>query len=186
MVAILALWIFVFLLAIVVVGLLRRLGDVLEQAEASLRTGQSTGAAGGAPVGADVPRFRVLETTPENVAPREMASEELLRELSILLFMGEECGPCRHLAPELESVDALLQGVPLFVIVPEHDRTREWLPGNVPVLYEVRGEVTRAFENTATPQAYLVDEDHVIRAKRIVGSVAHLKALAESIERIQA
>jgi thiol-disulfide isomerase/thioredoxin len=124
----------------------------------------------------------------EQVAPdarsHEVSFAELLHEPTIVLFMGEHCGPCRELARDLANAEPAIAAAPLFVIIGEHDRTDGWLPEGVSVFRDA-GAAARAFANIATPHGYLVDERGVIRGKRVVQSLTDLRALLRARELVE-
>jgi hypothetical protein len=174
--AFLVLWFVVVLNTLLVIGLLRRIGPVLEHAEARLiSAGVSLG---GIPVESRVPHFRLFEQNGTGL--RELTSTELLDESTLFVFMDEHCPPCKELAEEIRLVGDRLEGLPLHVVIREEEGRLNWLPDGTSVLYERAKEVTQAFQNTATPHAYLIDPRHVVLAKRIVRSLADLRAMAEN------
>jgi hypothetical protein len=176
--AVITLWVVVLLIAVVVTGVLRRIGAVLEQAEARLASGvQDSFAPGGLAVASRAPEFRVFDTNGAGKAPREISSDELIRTPTILLFMSANCAPCRELAAELPSAMRDVDGVPLYAIFDKNEGRPEWLPRDVPTVFESSREVSRAFENVATPQAYLLDSNRLVVTKRVVMSLSDLKAM---------
>jgi hypothetical protein len=170
--AFIALWVVVLFLCVVLLGLLRRIGNVLEQAEQRLAASADGSHWGGLPVGSRVPRFNVRASGPS--ADPTMTSADLLQEPTLLLFMEGGCGPCRNLADELRGSGAKIAGVPIHIVFSDEHGPADWVPDNIPTVFEHAGEVSRAFQNVATPQAYLVDANHTILAKRTVGSHANL------------
>jgi hypothetical protein len=82
---------------------------------------------------------------------------------------------------ELEhSVDEL-DDVPIVVVLDEDGGRPSWLPASVQSVYERSEEVSQAFQNIATPQAYLVDPSLVVLAKRVVRSVADLREMMNQL-----
>jgi thiol-disulfide isomerase/thioredoxin len=173
--AFIALWIVVLLMAGVVLGVLRRMTTVLVQVERGAASGAGAAAIGGIPVDSHANAFRAALEIGDDVA-----SNDLVREPMILLFMGGYCGPCEEIAPELADVGDTIEGLPFVVVLNEEEGRPPWLPLSVPVVYQRGGEVARAFENIATPQAYVVEPNLLVRAKRLVGSVGDLRELALS------
>lgn len=188
-IAFLALWAVVLVTLAVTIGLLRRTGPLLEQLERRLAAdAQAEPAAWGAPVDTQVPEFRVAAENGDADTGREMTSAELIRIPTILLFMEEHCGPCQRVARRPAAVSALqrrelgggateIDGVPLRVVLDGESGRPNWLPTDIPVIYEHRREVSRAFKNRATPQAYLVDPSRLVVRRRVVGSLSDLREM---------
>jgi hypothetical protein len=181
-VAFVSLWVLVILTAVVVVGVLRRISGVLEQAEARLRSSDSGFALGGIPVASRVPEFRVFQGNGSNGGSHEVMWADLIDAPTILLFMDQDCEPCRQVANEVDAAIDELKGVRFLVVLNEEAGRPQWLPTRVPVVYERRQEVSQAFENTATPQAYLLDPSRLVLAKRVIGSLSDLRELARESE----
>lgn len=177
-IAFLALWAVVLVTLAVTIGLLRRTGPLLEQLERRLAAdAQAEPAAWGAPVDTQVPEFRVAAENGDADTGREMTSAELIRIPTILLFMEEHCGPCQRVARELGGGATEIDGVPLRVVLDGESGRPNWLPTDIPVIYEHRREVSRAFKNRATPQAYLVDPSRLVVRRRVVGSLSDLREM---------
>jgi hypothetical protein len=166
------LWATVLLLALVVLGVLRRLVGVLERAENYLPTG-SGGTALGLDPGARASPFEGI--LGERGA---VSSEELLRNTTLMLFMEADCGPCATLAQELHGIRDTIEGVTFYVVLDEEHGDPTWMPRDIQLLYEQKNEISRAFLNNATPQAYVIDERRRILARRPVNSLASLAELA--------
>lgn len=172
--AFVALWVVVLVIAVVVVGLLRRISSVLEQAEAHVASsGSGAAAIGGLPVASYAPEFRVFNENGD-----EIKTAELVRTPTILLFMEAHCGPCEQLAPDLEPAVDEIEGVPFFIVLSEEEGRPPWLPTGVRAVYQRQGELSQAFENTATPQAYVLDPSRFVLSKRLIGSLSDLRELA--------
>lgn len=97
----------------------------------------------------------------------------------MLVFMEEGCGPCEALAGQLEGVDQI-EGLPLLVVMQEAATRPAWLPSGVRVVYQTDHELSRGFQNIATPQAYAIGSDRAVLAKRVVRSVNDLRKLVEA------
>jgi hypothetical protein len=172
--AFVVLWVAVLLIAVVVVGLLRRISNVLELAEAGALAAGSGGAAiGGLPVASYAPEFRVFGESGD-----EVRTPDLVRTPTILLFMDAHCGPCEQLAADLEPAMTEIEGVPFYVVLNQEEGRPGWLSPAVSAVYQRHGELSQAFENTATPQAYVLDPSRFVLSKRLIGSLADLRALA--------
>jgi hypothetical protein len=147
-----ALWVVVLLNAVVTVGVLRRIGNILERTEALMASGTDGLSLGGVPVGVQVEEFRVFENR-GNHKVREIKSAELIRAPTILLFMGAHCGPCREIGKDLKPSTDEIDGVPFVPVLYEEEGRPDWLPAGVRAVYQRQEELSRAFQNIATPQA---------------------------------
>lgn len=167
------------LMALVIVGILRRIGPILEHAESRIAAAVQNGAfLGGIPVSSRAPEFRVLEKNGDREYGRELTSAELIRTPTILLFMEANCEPCKQLAQGLEPDVDEIEGIPFRVILHEDEGRPEWIPRGVPVLYERHQELSQAFENIATPQAYLLDAGRIVLQKHVARSISDLQEMA--------
>ena len=165
-------WAVIVVIAIMLIGVLRRSADALELAEERVSPPTSLG---GIPVASQAPHFDVLVPTDAlaNGAHVQDASE-LLDSPTILLFMKQHCPPCRALAKQLGSNLGTLDDMHLRIVLAEEDGLPDWLPVGLPVIFERDKSVTRALQNSASPQAYVLDTDRLVLAKRIVRSIDDL------------
>lgn len=153
--AIVATWVLMLLLAIVVLGTLRRIGAVLEQAELSLRGGFEA-VIGGALAGTRLPPFALQTRDGE-----EVRSDELLSSPALFLFVDANCGPCRTLVPQLADAGRAIDGLPLFVVTGSVDGLA--VPETIALFFETdRREAAQAFQGPATPQAFVVSDNIVV------------------------
>ena len=162
----------VLLLAIVVVGALRRTTNVLVQAEASLRKKSRGLDFGGLSPGASVPGFYVRD--PDD---RRVSSSDLFKDdLSLVLFMEAECGPCRELAATLTNGSTRpAEPLALMVVMDEAGRKRDYdLPSFARVLYQEGRTASNAFQSIATPQAFVIERGGIVRDRFVPSSVDQL------------
>lgn len=170
--AFLALWALMIVIAIAVLGVLRRVGAVLERAEAGIAA--AAAGPGGVSVGTTLPPFEVADA--EGV---RLASRELLAQRALFLFMSAGCGPCGELARSLNSTGTTLEGVPLHIVVEGSPTPEELpLPAEVSVLRDSDETVRAAFQNSATPQAFLVAAGGEVLGSIVPGSMDDLRRLA--------
>lgn len=171
-VAFVALWAVVILLAVVVLGLLRRIGAVLERTEATI-TAAARSVGGARPV-TKIGSFEV-----RNVDRAIVSSSELFSTGSVVLFMSAGCEPCRKLASELTGVTDTIDGVPLYVLIEDSRVAREFpLPPRATVLYQVDSAASRAFANLVTPQAFAVDVGGEVIDVAVPASAQDIRRLA--------
>ncbi len=169
-------WVVVLATAVVVIGLLKRTAGALEQAEATLAAPVSLG---GIPIASRAPDFTVYGATGLQSGAATLTAEELVDGPTILLFMEQHCPPCRQLAAEIGASLDPANRVRLCVVLDEEDGAPDWLPDDVPVVYQRGRAVSRAFENSASPQAYLLDLDRIVLAKRIIRSIDDLREMSD-------
>lgn len=176
MAALVALWSVVVVMALILVGLLRRMTNVLEQAEA--RLAQAATGFGGAPPGTAIPPFEVKD---EQGSVLRFA--QLVGSPAIYLFMSSTCEPCKRLAAELSGIDQALDRTPLFLIMEDSPEAREVpFPPGVTVLYQAEQAASRAFQNVAAPQAFAVDSGGTVLDLLIPNSLGDLRQLVRRIE----
>jgi cytochrome oxidase Cu insertion factor (SCO1/SenC/PrrC family) len=93
-----ALWAIVILLALIVLGTLRRVIPLLESAEESLAAGRASLGPGGLPVGARVPPF-----TAHSIGGSPFTELDLRDTTTVALFIGTSCPACEQLVDDLEN-----------------------------------------------------------------------------------
>jgi AhpC/TSA family len=160
-----ALWLLVILVTLAVVGTIRRTAGVLEAAEEQLRHGLSFG--GGLPAGSRVPAFE------GRLADGSRFEADDLDGSTVLLFLSGGCAPCLQLAAELSEVVGTFDHELLVVLRDESDAEQLGLDSKLPLLFQPDGSVAQAFQTSATPHAFLL-QDGLIRA---VGHPNTLEAL---------
>ena len=166
-----ALWLVTLLNTALVLGGLRRIANVLERAEARLPAEEPTF---GKAVGSAVDPFHLVDESGADVP-----WNGFVREPTILLFMSTGCVACTDLAGRLRDVDEQVDGVPLVVVMDDSpEARRELLPAGLRVLYQRDGAATRALENRATPQAYVLDPSGVVLSRGVPTALDDLHDLA--------
>jgi peroxiredoxin len=119
--------------------------------------------------------------------------EEYRGRRIILVFSDPNCGPCNILAPRLEELSRRTPDIQVIMVSrgdPETNKakaTEHHL--TFPVLLQRRWEVSRLYAMFATPIAYYIDQEGVIRGNVAVGAeqiirllaAAAIKALLETI-----
>jgi thiol-disulfide isomerase/thioredoxin len=169
-------WLVIILLAILVLGLLRRTTSVLEAAERQLSRPDLN--VRGLQRGATVPAFVASSATGE-----PLPSSVLLEHAGVVLFLSSACAPCRRLAEELSRLEKPPAELPITVIVDQG-----WVRAGIP---QIRGvtlaiqanhTVSDAFDSNATPHAFLVDAGGVVVDAIIPAEVKDLMDLAQMLE----
>jgi len=162
-----ALWLTVLVLTFTVLGIVRRIGGVLEGVERRLTAAPELGAA----VDSRIPPFRATDAD-----GHEIGFEELVREPTLLLVVSNRCSACAALVAELEGVGDSVGGIPFAVVTDAEPEVP--FPDTLSVLYDPSGAVTKALDNRATPQAYVLDQSGLVLARRVPGSLRDLEAMA--------
>ena len=165
------LWVVVLGLGFLLLGTLRALGLLrwrLEQLEAT--TPSRLGRNGLRP-GKKAPDF-----TLPSVAGTEVSLSGFAGRKVLLVFTQAGCGPCRDLMPELNRLGVRDLQV---VVVNRGDleTTRTWaaeLRARFPVLVQEGLDLARKYEVFATPFAFLIDEQGVVKSKGIVKNRQHV------------
>jgi hypothetical protein len=169
---VIALWVVVVALAATVIGLLRRLMPLLQQAGSEPAAGP-VALFGGPPTGSQIPHFTAR--TPDGDPADE---RQLLGSPTVIVFMSASCGPCRQLAEKISNAD--LNGLleQLVVVTDPAGRDDLALPAGLRLLLEPGHEVSRAFAVNGFPFAVAVDGDGTVRDKLPVSTVDQLAILA--------
>jgi hypothetical protein len=177
-VAFVALWALVVVLAVVVLGLLRRVAPILAQAEQALGRSAAGLDPGGLPPGEEVPPFEVLDGAGERLRPGDS-----LPLPAVFLFVEGGCGPCQSLMAEIQERAPAFAGTRLYVVPadPENGKYDALRGRGITVLKQEGGQVSAAFRQTAFPHAFAVDGDRRVARSEIPGSVDQLKDLAREV-----
>lgn len=146
----------VILLAVLVLGTLRRISTVLERAELVLSSPGSR--PGGLEAGAVVPDFEAVSA--EGVP---FTAADLENRQSLVVLVDRDCPPCRQLLGELgeERPTDLPELLVVFGERVLHNGVPD-VPGATAVLVQVDGSVSRAFESGSTPHTFALDGRRVV------------------------
>ena len=167
------LWLTVLVLTFTVIGLVRRIGGVLEGVEQRLSPVVTEL---GAAVDSTISPFQVADAH-----GRAVTFEELVTQPTLLLVMSNHCSACLNLATQLEGVGESVGGVPFTVVTNAEPEVP--FPATLPVLYDPVGAATTALDNRATPQAYVLDAGGLVLDRRVPGSLADLEEMAREQRR---
>jgi thiol-disulfide isomerase/thioredoxin len=171
-VAFVALCAFVAVLAVIVVGSLRRIAVVLEQAESALRVREGRGP-GGLEPGTQVPEFEGVLLDGARFTSASVAGAP-----SVIVFLGPNCPACHTLEADLAANDLPDVGARVVAVVSDLDYAeRLGALENLEVVVQTDRSIADAFESKATPHAFAVDGDGVVRATATPNSVERLKEL---------
>jgi hypothetical protein len=163
------LWALVVLVVFVLVGVLRRVTNVLETAESQLTSDGS-----GASVMSRIPDFELYDRNGIGAS-----SLELITEPTIVLFLESACRPCKQLAIDLDGIGESLDAVPLIVVLDDTDQGRQFpLPASVHALYDRDHVVADLFQSVVTPQAFVVDVGGLILDRKRPRGRSDLRQMA--------
>lgn len=167
----------VLVTAALVLGTLRRISGVLEQAEVRLRDVTLMGGSGpaGLEPGASLPTFRA------ETLDRDLVTDADLRGApAVLLFLSSDCPPCRALAHELRRRSDV--GIHLYVVLGRIDEARELrLTGLENILLQGDGQLSQAFKTRATPHAFVFDAAGALVAAGTPNTYDHLRNLTRGV-----
>jgi methylamine dehydrogenase accessory protein MauD len=122
--------------------------------------------------GGRAPDFTLPSTGGGEVSLHDFAGRKVL-----LVFTQSGCGPCHDIAPELNRLHARGEHQVLVVNNGDSESTREWAAetkARFPVLAQEKYSVSKRYEAFATPFAFLIDEQGIVRSKGIAGSRQYL------------
>ncbi len=162
----------VFGLAFLVLGALRALGLVNWRLDQLEMTRPSRLGRDGLKPGKKAPDFTLPSVDGDDVSLRDFAGRKLL-----LVFTQSGCGPCHAIAPELNRLHDKGEHQVLVVNNGDAESTREWAAetkARFPILAQEKFSVSKRYEAFATPFAFLIDEQGIVRSKGIAGSRQYL------------
>lgn len=168
----LILFIAVLGLAFLVLGSLRALGLVNWRLDQLEMTRPSRIGRDGVKPGKKAPDFTLPSVAHGDVALHDFAGRTVL-----LVFTQSGCGPCHGIAPELNRLHDKGEHQILVVNNGDPQSTREWATetkARFPVLAQEKFDVAKRYETFATPFAFLIDEQGVVRSKGIAGTRQYL------------
>jgi hypothetical protein len=174
LVAFVVLWALVLLLGVLVLGVLRRVAPILDRLEEQ----QQTVPGFGLPAGTRVPAFEARDREGKAV------DADAIPRPGIVLFLEPGCRPCEKLVKELRSGAVKLDGVPLVFVAPDTDEGRELVPPIGLLMLQTGRDISRAFQTSVTPHAFLIDADGRLSNQTIPESIADLNFLAAQLGRM--
>lgn len=178
-VAFVALWILVLVLAVLMLGAMRRVVPLLVQLEKTAARQGLPSDVGGLPPGSEVPSFELI-----NGAGEKVRFGETLPLPAVFLLVESGCSPCEELMEELDQQHAdSLSGVPLYVVLTDESDGRGKFATlrekGLQVFEQKQKQVSDVFQQQAFPHAFAVSVDGRVADSTIANSVDQLKRLAE-------
>jgi hypothetical protein len=141
----------VLLLAIVVLGTLRRVVPALERAEAAVRAPLPAGLRPGSPV----PEFVAFAADGSPLDERDFVGPV------VLLFIGAACPPCEALINDVRARAEPLSGR-VIAVARDTNANRELLSEAPLEVAFHDGSVSSAFQTAATPHAFAISDGVVV------------------------
>ncbi len=176
-VAVVTLWLFALTLAVLVLGLLRRMSEFLETAQSRLTESDVPPDFGGLLPGSPVPAFEA-----RTEAGGRVRAAELLETPTLLLFADPGCEPCEDLLRSMEGTHGHIDGVPYLIVAEGTLDVSDFpVPADAEVVYQSGGDVSISFMNIATPQAFAIRKGRIV-GKSVPQSLQDLERLATLIK----
>ena len=178
LVSYLALWILVIILTIFVLGLVRQLG--IMQARLGPENKNLLITREGLAVGSAAPDIRGSDVMQQ----REFKLANLMGRPSIVIFISPSCAPCQELLPHIPELQNTW-GKKGTVVLCSHGPSEASLHLArahhlaIPVISDVEGTIAQAYKVRATPFAYRLDPNGIVRRRGIVNNYAGLTELLD-------
>jgi methylamine dehydrogenase accessory protein MauD len=175
------LWLVVIILGFLLFASFRQIGILSWRLEQLAATTPSRIERNGLKPGTKAPDFSLTDTS-----GREHSLQDYRGRTMLLVFTEPGCGSCSTLAPDLNKFvekDALAVLAVSNADPEANRRWREEVAAKFPVLSQEHWSVSKKYQTFATPFAFLVDEEGVIRAQGIVNNRQHLALLFASAKR---
>lgn len=154
-----ALWLVVFVVAYLALGMLRRLLPVLTEAEGILAGARRSARTGGLDVGARIPDFDVA-----TVSGERLTRSDLIGPRTILLFLGPTCPACERFNHDLvEGVVPDLEEK-LVVVTSDAEQALRLDGALLAVVADSERVLADALQSDRTPHAFVVDPDARVAA----------------------
>lgn len=174
--AFVALAAFVVLIGLLVLGLFRRITPLLEESQELIASASRRLTIGGLPPGATVPAF-----TAEEVDGGVFTQDDLRGELSVVLFLDEDCAACDGVVADLRSGYAPDIAARLVVVSSAREAAERLArSSNVVVVVDDERSVARAFESVVSPQAFVVNADGMVQTSAMPNTWEELRQLVDS------
>jgi len=170
-IAFIALTAVVLLLAVLVLGVIRRVMERLLQTEAMFSPKLTDSSSGAGPTpGEPAPSL------PSNLVPGSKAPYDTPQG-RMVLFLDAGCEPCRVLAHDLTSHGLKLNGFQPILVIDDAALIRQnHFPDGIVVIDDQRS-IAKSWQVTGTPSVFLIDETGTVRARSHPNSARDLHQL---------
>ena len=173
------LWGLVLLLGFLLLGALRALAVLRWRLDQLIATTPRRLGRDGLRVGSKAPDFTLTRPDGTEVGLHDFAGQPVL-----LTFLQAACQPCRDVVPELNRVHQKGKVKVIAVNSGEADAVGRWAAetgARFPVLAQNQRDLSRQYQVVASPFAFLINEQGVIRAKGIISNRQHLDFVLASV-----
>jgi peroxiredoxin len=168
---------FVAVLGLIVLGLLRRVSLVLEEAESVLRARHPRGLGGLAP-GTPIPEFEGVSR-----GGSRFVSSDLLGTRAVVVLLGSNCPACRMLEADLAASDLSDLGARAIAVVSDADHAERLARiADLEVVQQEDHAIAGAFQSNVTPHTFVVDSEGVIVSSGTPNTFDSLTRLASDVE----
>ncbi len=161
---------------VLVLGLVRQLGGILERVETLLLDAEGSAPLHGSPVGSPLPSFEV-----RTVGGGTISDAHVRGHPWIFLFLDADCTPCQALIDDLSRGDVSPLPVPLYVLVEGAAEEEGRLPAWSVAISPEETALPRLFRSSVRPNAIAFDARGVVVERGTPNSVEHLREMAERI-----
>lgn len=166
-----ALWLVVIVLAVTVLGLLRRVEALSDRPLGFSRPGHPLG---GLPPGGVVGPFQAVDPRGQEWSALPVTGP------AVVLLTAPGCAPCESLLLALGADDVQPLAIPLVVVTSDNEAGRALTaPAWSLVLYQRGTSVFEAFQTIATPQVFLLGSDGRVVETTIPGTTDDLRTLTD-------
>jgi hypothetical protein len=168
---IVALWAVVVILAVIQIGILRRVLPFLEQAAAVPAMPPAP------PAGMVLPHFEATLDDGSAITAAQLAGRPF-----VLFFASRGCAPCRRLLLQLDGRSWPPGQVAVYLVMADDARAEIPVPAGLTPLLEHDGSVSRTLGVTATPLAVAVDGQGVVIESLVPRDPGDLDRLRRALE----
>jgi hypothetical protein len=173
--AFLTLWVVVSLVALLTLGVLRRVTPVLEQAEsrlADLRAHPS-----GLDPGTTVPPFSVSEPNGDT-----FSNADLFGSTTIVLFVGTACRACERFVRDLRGGEVPELGASLVAVAESAGEAEEFAAESARVVIQEAQSLSLLFKSDRFPHVFVIDAEARVVASGWPNDWEGVRTLVQSVQ----
>jgi AhpC/TSA family len=171
-----ALWVLVVVLALLVLGTLRRIAPLLERLESQHSGATADAAPRGLVRGTRVPDFEAVRADGGRFETSDLRGSE-----SFVLFLSESCRACARFLRRLERDRVPDLSAELVVVVEDAALARRLdRAAGVTVLVQRDREIAGAFDSNVHPHAFVLDANGLVLGSGTPNDWARLERLREA------